>query len=277
MFAMTNEAIHDELMQRLEEGKPDPLYKKVVSFIVLDAGHFYVFLDNEDEIQWSWHHTEDTKVALGNVLNRMAYLQSLARFSNGKNKRHFHRMIAEGLARFLDSSSEKQANEILSLAEKEIRELSLKISWRWYFNAAYLLTAISVALLLLLWLARDYLRIKFGSAAFDVVFATLIGSVGALISIIARGDRITLDANAGLILHITEGIARIVVGMCGAGLVALAMKAGILGGGFSFKGNAFASLLTFAFAAGASERIVPSLISRLERYSQGAESEKGRK
>ena len=201
----------------------------------------------------------------------------LARFTNGETKKHFHRLIAEGLARYLDSSSLKQAKDALDVAEREIRELSLKISWRWYFNAAYLLTALSVLSLTFMWGFRHPLRTAIGSTAFDIIFSALIGPIGALISVIARGDRITLDANAGLSLHVTEGVARIVVGMCGSGLVALAIKAGIFAGGFAFKGSVFASLLTFALAAGASERIVPSLIDRVERHAQGGENERKRK
>lgn len=274
---MSNESSTQDFVPPLEEGQPDPIYKKIVSFIVLDTSRFYVFLDPEHEIQWSWHAAEETKAGLGNVLNRAAYLQSLARFADGQHRKHFHRLIAEGLARFLDTSSEKQATDALDIAEQEIRELSLKISWRWYFNAAYILTAVSVVSLITMWGFRDALRTMIGPTAFDIIFAALIGPVGALISVIARGDRITLDANAGLILHITEGLARIVVGMCGSGLVALAIKGGIIAGGFAFKGNAFASLLTFAIAAGASERIVPSLIDRVERYARSSENEKKRK
>lgn len=261
----------------LEVGQVDPVFKKTVAFIILDSARFYIFLDPEHEIFWMWNAPEELKSTVGNILNRVAFLQSLARFAKEKDRKHFHRLIAEGLARYLDYASEKQANEALDIAEKEIKELSLKISWRWYFNAAYLLTAISSITLLLLWCFRQETRLLIGYKAFDVIFAALIGPIGALISVIARGDRITLDANAGILLHITEGLARIAVGMCGSGLVALAIKAGIIAGGVAFKGSPFATLLTFALVAGASERIVPSLIDRVERYAVRGETERKKK
>jgi hypothetical protein len=64
-------------------------------------------------------------------------------------------------------------------------------------------------------------------------------------------------------LHQTEGLARVIIGAVGAALVALAIKAGMLLSSVQPQ-HAFATLLVFCMVAGISERLVPSLVERVE-------------
>ncbi len=195
----------------------------------------------------------------------MAYLESSARFINDSNSLlSIKRLIAEGIARYLAFSSIKLSSDIHDLVEAQIKEMNIKTSWNWYFDAAYWLTFSCLIIWGLIWLERDFVTLHIGRIGFEVILGGLIGSIGAIISIISRGDKINLDANAGKAIHLTEGIARIIVGIAGASLVALAYEGGILFSGLKFQGNQFAVLLTLAIVAGTSERLVPSLISKVE-------------
>lgn len=250
---------------QLNEGDTDPALGKVVKFLVLQTEDFIVYLDPELEVQW--HHTGNISSGndFGSVLNRAAHLESSARFLRDRAMlQPIKRMIAEGIARYLEYSSLDLADQIHDIAEAQIRKLNRQTSWSWYFDAAYWLTLGCVLVWLMVWLLREQVSRCIGAIGTEVVLGALIGSAGAMISVISRGNRLDLDANAGKTIHVTEGIARIVVGVAGALLVALAYKGGVLFAGVKFSGSEFAVLLSLAIVAGASERLVPSLVAKIE-------------
>lgn len=260
---MSDAAKHNVVF--LKEGDIDPLFGKKVKLLILQTEAFLVFIDEHLEIQWGWNRPAGSDTDFGKVLNRQAYLESKARFITDQGQKlHIQRMIAEGIARYMDSLSAERAKEIHDIVENEIRECSIRTSWQWYFSGAYYLAAAATLLMLPAWVLRVELRGWLGLAGFDVLMGTLMGAIGALLSIASRGDRITLDANAGMLLHQAEGLARILVGMAGALLVALAFKGGLLLNNFDARGSALATLLFLCFVAGASERLVPSLIAKVD-------------
>ena len=99
---------------------------------------------------------------------------------------------------------------------------------------------------------------------FDVVNASLFGALGALISIILRSEKIPMDPAAGVFIHYMESVARVAVGMGGALLMALAVKANIVLGFHRSLEHPFAFLVAVCITAGSSERIVTGLIKRVE-------------
>lgn len=260
-----NDAANKGAHPFLQEGEIDPVFGKKVKLLILQSASLFVYIDDRLEIQWIWTRQSGSQTDFGKVLNRQAYPESKARFiTDEKRNLHIQRMIVEGVARYMDSLPLEQAKEIHDIVEGEIRECSIRMSWQWYFNAAYSLVTASMFLMMLAWTVRTELRDVIGVAAFDVVFGTLMGSIGALLSIASRGDRLTLDANAGAVLHRTEGLARVLVGMAGALLAALAFKGRLLLNSFDAKGSTLATLLFLHFVAGASERLVPSLIAKVD-------------
>lgn len=254
-----------ESFESLKEGDKDPTSGKIIEFIILVRPDLIVYLDTDLGIQWA--HSDDLKTDdnFGTVLNRAAYLERRADFiTDHRSLFSIKRQIAEGIARYLGSLSYELCKEIHDLAEVEIKALNKKISWKWYFDAAYGLTLSCLILWGILWLARDFASSSITRTGLEVILGGLIGAIGAIISVISRGDSLNLDANAGKAIHVTEGTARIIVGIAGASLVTLAIKGGVLFSGMKFMGNQFAVLLAFAIAAGASERLVPSLIDKVE-------------
>lgn len=257
--------VDSEFTNFLKEGEIDLTFGKVIKFLILQEKNFFVYLDTNLEIQWAY--TDNLKIddKLGLVLNRVAVLESSARFITDKESmQSIKRQIAEGLARYLDYISYELSKEIHDLVEIEIKALNRKVSWGWYFHAAYGITLACLLLWGLLWLFRDYVSLHIGKVGLEVIQGGLIGAIGAIISVISRGDALNFDANAGKDIHFTEGTARIVVGIAGALLVSLAIKGGILLSGVKFQGSHFAVLLAFAIVAGASERLVPNLIGKIE-------------
>jgi hypothetical protein len=252
----------------LKAGDIDPELGKTIKEIVLSTESFIVYIDTEYCVQW--HTTDDHKDQehCGEILNLVARLEAQSNFIANKPMLFgFRKRIGEGLARCLSGYPKETSITALKEVSLELKARNKEISWGWYFQASYLVTFALAVLFAICWIGRDTLRSAITPTAFEIILGGICGTFGALLSVTARSNRLTLDANAGKTLHMLEGLARIAAGFIGALLVALAIKAGLILGGTTFSGSKFALLLCLCLAAGASERVVPSLISSVEKVT----------
>lgn len=258
---------------QLKAGDIDPELNKTIGEIVLSTNHFIVYVDSEQAVQWRTTDHHKMPEYCGEVLNMVAALEAKSQFiSNPLALRVVRRRIGEGLARCLDGHPKENSIAALREVELELEIRNKEIAWKWYFLSAMKLTAVLVAIFAVLWLLRNQARALVGSAAFEVILGSICGALGALLSVISRSNRLIMDANAGKALHQLEGLSRIGAGLIGALLVALSIKAGIILGGTRFSGNSMALLLAFCIVSGTSERLVPSLISIIEKNATSKRS-----
>lgn len=254
----------------LKAGDVDPELGKKIHDIILNTEQFVVYIDEAVTIQW--HTTDDHELAeySGEVLNLVATLEARSAFLAGKPILFdFRKRIAEGLVRCLDGSPKEVSLAILKEVALELKARNKEVSWHWYFQTSYYVTLGLAVLFAVLWLGRGYVSATIGNDAFQVILGTICGSFGALLFATARSNRLVLDANAGESLHRLEGLARTGAGLIGALLVALAIKAGLILGGATFSGSKLALLLCLCIAAGASERLVPNIVTTLEKTVAG--------
>jgi hypothetical protein len=255
---------HDH--RTLKEGDYDPELNKVVNVLVMCDDKFIVYLAEDYSIQWRTTDDHKPPEYCGVILNRVASLEMRSRFIADKEiLRGIRYQIAEGLSRcFEEQSPRSLPSAILDEVATELEARNRETSWGWYFSSAYRVTGICVAMLVAVWLCRVWMRAAIGFGAFEVLLGTLCGAVGALLSVTTRGNRLVMDANAGQSIHNLEGLSRIGAGIGGAFLVSLCMKGGVLLAGASFSGSRLALQLAFCIAAGASERLVPSLLKSMD-------------
>lgn len=259
----------------LKAGEVDPELGKKIKDIILCTELFIVYVDSDLSIQW--HTTADHKEPdyCGEVLNLVATLEAQSNFIEDKSKLFdFRKRIGEGLSRCLSGYPKENAMTALKEVAAELKARNKEVSWVWYFQAAYWVTFVLAVVFWVFWLLRAPLQEQIGISAFHVVLGAICGTFGALLSATARSELLTLDANAGKKLHILEGLARVAAGFIGALLVALAIKGGIILGGTTFSGSQLAFILCFCIVAGSSERLVPSLITTVEKSTSGGVHEK---
>jgi len=103
-----------------------------------------------------------------------------------------------------------------------------------------------------------------GLSVFIGFLASSAGALGATLSIITRMGKVQLDCLSGRPLHYMEGASRVIAGALSGLLVYLALLSGQLLPGLLNATNPQVAMLFAAFAAGASERWAPSIVSRLE-------------
>ena len=133
----------------------------------------------------------------------------------------------------------------------------------WYLSAAGFCALLAMISMAVVWLDRERISFAFSPMVVDVLLGAAFGAIGSFMSLLTRSAEIKVAAGAGRTIHYVESISRITAGLVGALLVALAIKANLLLGAMATAGG-LPLLLLVCIVAGASERLVPSLIARVE-------------
>ena len=252
----------------LKQGFHDPELNKTVEHVILATDEFVVYLDSEMDVQWHSVDEYERPEHCGDVLSRATILEAQSSFIKDKVRLcGVRRLVAEAIAQCMHKQPKSASDLLLREAEQKLEARNKEISWQWYFTAAYITTAVSILLVLGIWLLRPWFVKYLGNTGVEVVLGALCGPLGALLSATSRANRLVMDANAGRNIHQFEGLCRIGVGLVGALFVALAIKGGLIMGGMTFQGNPLALMLALCVAAGASERLVPSLVVAFEKLA----------
>jgi hypothetical protein len=177
----------------------------------------------------------------------------------------FRRWLGDAVGRVFADGDGQNAQRILDRAEAYLIAHSRERVRFWYVSAATATTAVFAVLGVVMWLSRAQMRLWLEPNGFEILLGTASGSIGALISAISRKTA-DGDASSGARDHLFEGAARVLLGMAGAFLVAVAVKANLVVGFVNAAGAATLPLLiVLCVIAGASERLVPTLIAKLEQ------------
>lgn len=244
------------------EGYEDKELGKKVAYLIIVTKRFTVYLDTKHDVQWRGD-VDTSCLDAAEILNIITRLTVATDFLKEDIKFTLRRQIGEVWVRVFEKNFH-QAKEMCKIIEDEVNIRNQELAWTWYFTTSSAIVAVSVILIVLEWIFRKDIISLIGTTAFRVIFCAAIGSIGAFISICLRNQLITLNARAGLRLHIAESIARISVGSFSSLIVALSIKSGVLLSEYLGKSNAFSGVILLCLLAGASERFLPSMIKRFD-------------
>lgn len=244
-----------------------------VDFLILSGENFIVFLDSELDVDWASAaqydatFTDEQTRELREVLNLAAAVECIPNSHLRKDVRlNFKRMIGEGVARALDRYFEG--------AKKILEEARLYIEARNVESARYwqLCTACSSGVLigvsgLILWSFRNFFFRSWTEPTYFLVLAGGCGSIGAVLSMIFRMGRSFPTSDAPRTLHIAEAISKVMAGCISGLLAAGCVQIGLIIPADK-TGHMFGTMLVLALTSGASERLAPSIISKLESDSE---------
>ncbi|HYU24207.1 MAG TPA: hypothetical protein VEO74_03310 [Thermoanaerobaculia bacterium] len=241
--------------------------------LIMVAPTFIVYLDEDLYVEWSTTDDYDWPGEAGAIMNRYGYLEVLAEPVAPDSRLRIQRLLGESVARILDDRDSAAANAILDRAEAILCNPG---RYR-YIAAATAVAAVAAALVFVLWISRQSVQEATGPNAFQVALASGMGAIGALMSIILRTRSIVVDPAEPAAAQYAEGAYRAFVGMIGGLLAALAVKANLAFGFLSERGVALIALC--GAIAGVSERLVPSLVRRVEEsvFSRGGPKTQPRK
>jgi hypothetical protein len=250
---------------KLKEGDEELVHGKIIRTLISKHQDYIVYLDEDSNVWWATKkdlNCFDTPQA-GEILNEVSYLEAVdVNALRPHQVLAFRRMLGEAVARLLDARDPKQAKNVLRYARNYMTARYAENARLWYLSASGLATLLVITVIaFFLILAQGRLVLTADVVSYPVAIAA--GAIGALLSILLRSETVPKDISAGKRLYYSEAVAKILAGMIGALLVALGIETKFFFG--TFQGNNQLALVAlFGIAAGASERLIPSLINKVE-------------
>jgi hypothetical protein len=249
-------------------------------YLILEADDFIVFLDSDLDVDWLTSDKYDgtgprDPVMQNEILNYAASLECIPNSHHKRNVRlNFKRMVGEGVARSLDHDY-KSAEDILRSARDYINDRNIEAARFWQLSTACLLGILLAAVGLLLWIARVSLISAFGDPVYFLLLAGAAGSLGSVLSMAFRMGHTFPTSESPKALHILEAASKVFAGCLSGLLVGGCVEAGLLLPILGQSGRLHAGMIIFATVSGASERLVPSLIAKIEKNEDSGSSKGG--
>ncbi len=252
------------------EGDTDPSTGKKIEMLINAYDTHIVFLDPEYSVQWSvtskyFEDGGEYPELFGLVSNQIAELESLTDTVDltRSQLRAYRRLLGEAVSRMLDDEKDEVIKDGITRAEKFLRERMEESARVWYFKSASITAAIAFFLALIYTIVGSIYptELIFGS---NLVIDASMGALGAILSIFQRFQGHLVNPSAGKRIHVFEGSIRVIVGVVSALLVAVVLQSKIIQINVNDKQNETMAILAFCLVAGASERMVSGLITRVE-------------
>jgi len=252
------------------EGDVFPKLNKKIGILFIKDKDFIVFLDDSKDLHWYYSESYgEFPPDYGEVVAREERLQATSHLVLSEFQCQIMRpYLGESIARLMDDRNSENARKILDQAESYLEERCRERAKIWYLTGSAVTALLILLLFVGLWLLKPWMIPKFGlsEAVFEIFLGIALGPLGAILSVLIRQERITLNTYAGVHIHLFEGAIRAVLGAIGALLTALAVKANLLLGAINKAEGSLLMLCVVCLIAGASERLVPSLIQQFEGF-----------
>ena len=247
------------------EGDTEPTLNKRIRTLIDATEKYIVYLDQDLYVEWS-DLFEKSPAGFEDVANKIGHLETLSITQLLPAQREpFARLLGEAMARVLGDQNQEKANAVLQTAEEFLKARGTENARRWYLQGVGVVTLTMLSLASVLWVIRSSISNAAWLNALEIGISGSMGSLGALLSIASRTEKINVEPVAGPIIHRFEGATRVLVGVGGALFVAIAAKANLLLGLVGSVGHPFLALVTMCIIAGASERLAPGLIKNMEK------------
>lgn len=236
-------------------------------YLVYASEDIVVFIDDEIDVDWeTGQGYADLAPEQNELLNDAATVETVpCDHLDADVKLKFKRLIGESIARCL-SHDHRNARRMLDVALSYVNARNREKARYWYLKASSMAAAFSILIGLLVWFYRDGVILTWGESAFLVFLATSSGASGAFLSIATRLGSTILDSTAGKTLHYMEAVSRVAVGALSGVLVMLAVNSGLFLPPVLKASRPIWGLLLVSMAAGASERLAPSLIEKINAW-----------
>jgi hypothetical protein len=256
-----------------KEGQVFPPLNKKIHILIVVEGNYIVFLDEEFHVHW-WYDSSygDFAEGFGDVLARQADLEAASRLLLKKSQfEAFGRLLGESIARLLDDRSLVYATQTLKTAADFLKARSFERARVWFLSATLAGTLIFLVSGAVFWKNKlvilTYFALPIGAA--DVFLGATMGSLGALISVLLRSNRLQVDPSAGPLVHYFEGAMRVLIGALAGMFFVMAVKSNLLLGTINQSQNVLTILLVLSIVAGASEQLLPNLINQISAVLAG--------
>ena len=247
------------------EGDIEPRLNKRINTLIDSTEDHIVYLDDDFYVEWAYNRFQGKSPGgFDSIANQIGHLETLSITQLSKTQREpFARLLGEAMARILGGGEEKEAEEVLDKANSYLDARGSENARRWYLEGVFFASFVALTAAAILFWVRTKTSNATWLNSVEIIIGAMMGSVGALLSITSRSETIHLEAVAGPDIHRFEGAIRVLVGMVGGFVAAVAIKADLLLGVFHSLTHPFLGLIAACIVAGSSERLVPGLIRNM--------------
>lgn len=268
MFSCKERRPRPERHYSVQLDKPWKEHEKKAHYIIQDDPDYIVYIDHKLDVQWAAQrdYYDSFRIAkLNNVITRAIVVETLP--SGGldyENLMRFKRLVGQAMVCCL---TKQYGNGLstLKIAEEYLYERTREVSRFWYLSSSIIFSFPFGAVTLGFWLARVTLEPYLSAELFWFVISGCCGAFGALLSVMSRTGKLDFSSSSGRCLHRLEAVSRLSVGALSAGIVNLAIQSKLFIPSISHSSTGHAFIVIAAIAAGASERLAPSIISQFDR------------
>lgn len=233
------------------------------------ATGYIVYIDPENDVDWKdtrtkkdWTPDEKKKWAQSIAKLNDAHAEPTGHLSF-ETIRAFKLKIGAGYVLAMNRSFD-EIDKVVAEALRFLRHRNAEKARQLFLAYSTLL----IAVVLGLWIWNQDLKLVNG----DWALALLFGTLGSYFSIWTRYGKLVMTGLSTKILHFLETLTRLMVGAISASVLVLAVKSGVI----LPKMAETASLWLFGligFAAGFSERMIPSLMEKFSKQINQNEKE----
>jgi hypothetical protein len=260
--AQTDPAVFGDYLS-LKVGQIDPSMGVKVKEILLRSKSCIVYIDEKFSLQWYWDFPLNAEMA-AKTFNRAGDLEARIQFLRGKRGQEDNllsalRLIGEGVVELFTTKGVTYADAALDTADKFVTQRAREVSRRWYFIPFLIFFAVSALVILVSYIYDPAMTKQIA------IICTFAGGLGAFISRALDNDNTPISATAGRMLHWIEATLRWCIGLT-AGLTVWLLVTGKIAASFlnTSDGQNTFGLVAIALLAGASERLLPSLIQTFD-------------
>jgi hypothetical protein len=256
----------------LKEGDQDTYLNHKVETLIMKDDEFIVYLDESYFVEWMTSDEYDTKHGWAEnysiILNKVALLETKSEILlSEKQLPSFRRLLGEAVATLLDAKDTQKAEAFLVEADLFMQQRINEKTKQYTITSSVFVLFLIIGLGYLLWSYQWAISIKISADIYEIINLSLYGALGAFLSIVSRTKESQIDPSASLLMHCLDSFLRVLVGIIGAFFIIVILKAKIITSSIIPTDNSWLVYIAFAIAAGSSERLVPSVIKKIEETS----------
>lgn len=254
-------AAQREELQAITESYKDIKVDNIRLLIRNSPERYIVFVDSDYEVDWETtdrfdaEHAEQIK-GIDRVSSRIEDVEQnpAVAYLSEREKTALARLLGCALVSELDGQSE-EAEETISSAKDYLKRRTSETSRRWQLVNAFVI-ALLVFLIWTYFAPKEYIG---------------FGCLGALFSILCKTGNTEYDCQAGRALFALETFARFLAAVISAYMAEQLFQMDLLFTALKSDKTDASALALICFAAGFSERLVPSIICRLTTTQEKGE------
>lgn len=234
-----------------------------ISYLIFNSAKKYiVYLDIESDLDWCITDEGEKEIDMDklhsvlSLINSVIYRPCMLQLSL-KMKRQVNCLLGSALLLSIQGL-ESEANECIKEAEGYLQKREYEITRKWYVEFSI---GIFIAITIIYYLIGMMLPNDLKQKSFKLLW---YGSMGAMLSIQRHNGFLNAKCTAGRLLVFLEILSKFVVAMLSAVIVVTAFKSGMFMSGFMSGQNESEFIMLICIVSGFSERLVPSLIQKIE-------------